>query len=165
MFFRCGPGIIAKCWFLETAENHYYYVQDQLMQRLINTGFTAFSRKTSCVDIPTESSTPADERNCEEGDQLVRLDNLLAGSQCNLTTDDLTWITETLRVVTDRDGNTNDGPKWQRKQFFRTMILPERILANRIARYAQRQLDEVVRFGTVLDTGDKIPLIQECKRE
>lgn len=133
------------------------------MQRLINTGFTAFTRKTSQVDM----SSAATEDN-DAHDHLV-YEDLLTGSHCTLTTEDLTWITDTLRAVTDRDGcggaQKSEGQKWQRKQFFRTMIHAERVLASRVARYAQRQLDEVVRFGAVLDTEEKVPLIQECKRK
>ena len=42
---------MAKCWLLELAEVHYAYLQDVVMPRLTNTGFTAFTRKTSTVDL------------------------------------------------------------------------------------------------------------------
>ncbi|XP_055342595.1 uncharacterized protein LOC129591093 isoform X2 [Paramacrobiotus metropolitanus] len=188
-----NKGIVAKCWILELADVHYNYLQEQVMQRLINTGFTVFTRKTSNIDSPNRSpisphpalwrvgSVVDDEAyqappDYEENALVYDRDFPARESNCTLTTEDLTWITETLRVVTDqrekgdeRRGSMSGGKgelglKWQRRHFFKTIILMERQLTKKIARMAQRQLDEVVRFGVVLDTEEKVPLTQECKR-
>ena len=93
----------------------------------------------------------------------------LLGSQCTLTMEDLTWLTDTLLVVTDGEEKqkpaTTDFAKWQKTHFFRTILPPERNLCYRIAKYAQRQLNDVIRFGAVYDTEAKEPLIHDCKSE
>ncbi|OQV11878.1 hypothetical protein BV898_13845 [Hypsibius exemplaris] len=155
-------GIMAKCWLLELAEVHYAYLQDVVMPRLTNTGFSVFTRKNSAVnDISQAAKVLHHIQN--QGDMSP-----LLGSQCTLTMEDLTWLTDTLLIVSDGDqtkpAGIMDYARWQKTHFFRTAIQPEKNLCYRIAKYAQRQLNDVVRFGAVYDTEAKEPLILDCRK-
>ncbi|GAU96439.1 hypothetical protein RvY_07885 [Ramazzottius varieornatus] len=150
-------GILAKCWLLEMAEVHHKYLEEVIMPRLTNTGFVAFTRKTSGIDITHTTQLLEDFYHSQLSP---------SGSENTLTMEDLNWLTDTLLVVT----NSSEHPKmleyskWQRRHFFRTITTEESQLTNEIAEYAKRQLKDVMRFGAVYDTEVKEPLIQGCKR-